>query len=545
MRLKDKNKYILAFVLMLIAAFLQCYKTIHDLHWAYEPDFDRDISYIRGALDGNYGKDPNMAGQYMWYNPMMFLFETAIVKITGLPINIVVARAGAFINLLSPVAFFIMVLKIFDNKIALASVLSFIFLISGNLPCWGAATYSPWLISDTFSQFLFYTSILFCYKAFSTQKMFWFMILGAAVGLTFLGHSAPAILVILIMISLQVQNVITAMREKQYSSVKTYVLQGFASFIPFVIFAFPFLYYVYGKYHFHFINHAILECAPGIFARKETLSLLKLNVTFSLIIAIIGLIWFYRNFTGAVIRKIVFSWLFITVIMYVYESAVPTIYRLYHIQLPDTIPAFHYFFYLKALQSILFGFGFIFLAGWLYGRVESLGKDKFKALSLNNFVILSVLLYALVYFPIYSNRYDFSVLRQQAIDKANEKDKIAVYDFISKNVPLDNVLLCPHGLSLFPVMPTGIKMVSIETYFSNPYVSYDQREKDRVDMLSYLTTSAPAAAAPLFHQYNVSVVLLENKDFANYKNPSFAESTVIYKNASYTIISLKTKAINL
>ena len=44
MKLKENNKYILAFSLMLIAAFIQVYKTIHDLHWANEPDFDRDIA---------------------------------------------------------------------------------------------------------------------------------------------------------------------------------------------------------------------------------------------------------------------------------------------------------------------------------------------------------------------------------------------------------------------------------------------------------------------------------------------------------------------
>ena len=80
-------------------------------------------------------------------------------------------------------------------------------------------------------------------------------------------------------------------------------------------------------------------------------------------------------------------------------------------------------------------------------------------------------------------------------------------------------------------------MVSVETYFSNPYLSYVQRESDRNNMLSYLTTGGPASAQKLFSQYKVSDILLENKDFANYQNPSFAASKVIYKNSSYTILS--------
>ena len=538
---KDNNRYILAFSLMLIAAFIQCYRTVHDLHWASEPDFDRDIAYIRTLLDGNYGKDPNMAGEYMWYNPMIFWFETMVVKITGLPINIAVARAGAFLNLINPIVFFIVMARLFDVKVALASVLSFLFLVSGNLPSWGAATYSPWLISDTFVQFIFYINIFLCYKAFSTQRMRWFVMLGAGLGLSFLGHSAPTIIVIFILILIQGQKVIKAIIDKQYPAIGIYFLQGFITIIPFIIFAFPFLYYVYGKYHFHFINRIILQCAPGIFARKETLSLLKLNITFSLIISMTGLVWFYRKFENPVLKKIIWYWFFITLVMYVYEAIVPTADKMFHISLPDTIPAFHYFFYLKALESVFFGFGFLYLFNLAVRWIEGRAKETFTPRFTGTLLIFSVLLYATIYFPIYRNRHDFAYLRAQSLEKEHQADKIGVYNFISKNVPLSNVMLCAHGLSVFPVMPTAIKMVSVETYFSNPYVSYDHREHDRVEMMHYLTTGEPASAQNLFPEYQVSDVLLSNQDFAKYKQPPFASSKVIFRDSSFTILSFAEK----
>jgi len=450
---------------------------------------------------------------------------------------VVVARAGVFINILSPVAFFFMVVKLFDYKVALPALLCFFFLVNGNLPCWGGATYSPWLLSDTFSQFTFYITIFFCYKAFTEQKLFWFIIFGASLGLTFLGHSAPVFIIILIMISIQGQKVIRALIAKDYASAGTCFLQGAAAVLPFIIVASPFLYYVYGKYHFHFINHEILECAPGIFARRYTLQLLKSNVTFSLLISIIGMIWFYKKFNNQLLRKIVWNWFFICLVMYVYESAVPTVDHTLHITLPDTIPAFHYFFYLKALQSIFFGFGFIFLLTWITGRIKSLKKGNLKLNLSDNLVIICVLLYALLYSPMYVNRYDFVELRAQAIEKEKQTDKIGVYNFISKNIPLDHVLLCEHGLSLFPAMPTAIKMVSIETYFSNPYVSYDDRENDRDTMLVRLMSAKPATDPKLFTKYNVSDVLLADSDFVRYKQPAFATSKVIYKNSAYAILS--------
>jgi len=541
MQLKDNTKYWVACIVMILAALVQCYRTIHDLHWASEPDFDRDIAYIRTTLNGHYGQDANYAGQYMWYNPLLFLSETLIVKLTGLPINIVVARAGAFINILSPIAFLVMMIKLFDYRVALAGLLAFLFFTNGNLPCWGSATYSPWLISDTFVQFLFYINIILCYKAYSTQQMGWFIALGASIGITFLGHSAPTIIVILLLVVLQLQNIIAAVKTKEYHLVTRYILQGVITAIPFLLCAFPFLYFVWGKYDFHFVNRAILECAPGIFERKQSVALLKANLNISLLIAIIGVIWFYFKFENGIIRKILFNWLAITVIMYLYESVIPTLNRLNIIHLPDTIPAFHYFFYLKALQSIFFAFGFIFLLQQTYNRVTATRKRKVSGTISTNIFIAILLLCAAIYFPVYSNRYDFSALRQAAIDKGNEKDKIEIYNFISKNVPLNNVLLCEHDLSLFPVMPTAIKMVSVETYFSNPYISYDQRESDRNTMLSYLSTSAPATATKLFYNYNVSMILLTNKDYAEFKAPAFADNKVIFKNSSFTLMSFGLK----
>lgn len=541
MQLKDNTKYWLACIVMLLIAMVQCYKTVHDLHWASEPDFDRDIAYIRTTLNGHYGADANYVGQYMWYNPFLFLSETLVVKLTGLPINIVVARSGAFLNILGPIAFFLMAIKLFDIKTALAALLSFLFLATGNLPCWGAPTYSPWLISDSFVQFLFYINVILCYQAFSTQQMRWFILLGASIGITFLGHSAPTIIIILILIILQAQKVISATINKDFKAVGTYLLQGVATAVPFLICAYPFLYFVWGKYNFHFLNHAILECAPGIFERKNTIALIKTNITFSLLIAIIGAVWFYREYSNKLIRQIITSWLFITVIMYVYESAVPTIDRLYNINLPDTIPAFHYFFYLKTLQSIFFAFGFIFLLTWLIKKISVISKGKIQPVLSTNLFICVILIYVVAYFPIYYKRTDFSELRAAAIAKGNQKDKVEVYDFITKNVPLTNVLLCEHDLSLFPAMPTAIKMVSVETYFSNPYVSYEQRESDRNQMLAYLSTSAPATAEKLFSNYNVSMVLLTNKDFAKFKSPAFADNKVIFRNNSYTLLTFVLK----
>src|SRR6202012_5770104 len=107
--------------------------------------------------------------------------------------------------------------------------------------------------------------------------------------------------------------------------------------------------------------------------------------------------------------------------------------------------------------------------------------------------VFSVLLYAIGYYPIYMNRQDLVEPREQALDKEKKTDDLQIYYYIEKNVPLDKVILCEYNQSLCPVMATGMKMVSIGVYFSNPYISYDRRESDREAMISYLTKSSPAS----------------------------------------------------
>jgi hypothetical protein len=88
------------------------------------------------------------------------------------------------------------------------------------------------------------------------------------------------------------------------------------------------------------------------------------------------------------------------------------------------------------------------------------------------------------------------------------------------------------------VMATGRKMVSIENTFSNPYVDYEKREADRNNMLLFLKTSRPDSARKLFFDYKVNIILLSNKEFENLKFPLFLPSSVVFRNNSYTIISM-------
>ena len=536
---KNKTVYILACITLLLIAFFQCYYVSHDLNWSYDVDIHRYMSYVQGNLYGHFGQDPNFTGAYLWYNPLLTLAETAIVKITGLPVHLVMTRAGLYLNLLSPIAFIFMMLVVSDFKVSLASLLSYLFLASGAIPCYYAATYSPWLYPVCFAQFLFYLNIILCYKAFSTQKYIWFFVLGTFIGISFLAHTAPTILIILIMASIQLRDVVSAVKQRDFSLIKKYVGQGLATFVPFVIASLPLTYYIVGKYHMHFLNRMPFEYVDGMFIVHNFREMIRENLSVSFVVSVIGFIWFYKKFHQVLIRKIILNWLVISVIMYIYATAVATADNQFNFHLPGTVPSFHYFYYIKALQSVFFGFGFVFLISPVLKWIEQLinrksGSGNFAS----HFFIVSVLLCAIIYLPFYQNRYDFVFFREQNIIKEKDKDGIETYNYILQNIPEDKVILCEEKTSIFPVMPTARKMVSIGITFSNPYLEFSSRENDRNNMVAFLRKGQPLSASSLFDKYNVGFVLLKNLGQENDKTADLLHSQIVFRNSTFTIYKL-------
>lgn len=531
----ERSAFIAASILMLGLAFIQCYITAKDIHWFFDPDYYRDMAYVRQNLYGNFGKDPSYPGAYLWYNPLLTWIETLFVKISGLPLNLALAKAGVWLNLFAPITFTLMLATLFDWRIAIAGLLSYLFLASGDHYTFDAATYSPWLYPGSFTQSIFYLNIIFCYKAFTTQKYAWFLILGAMLGISFLGHTAPTLLIILVAVILQTGNFIKSLRARDFATLQKYILQGAAVFLPFILFSLPLLYFIVGKYRLQFINRMPFEFVEDLFIFRNLPALLRMNFGVALVISLIGAAWFFRNFHQPVIRKIIFAWPILAILLFVYSTAVSSLDRNYNIHLPGTVPAFHYFFYLKAAQSVFYGFGLVFLLEFLFSRIKPLQSSVVR----HRLLILAVLVCAVIYYPFYRNRQDFVFFRTQNLLMDKDKDRIMTYDYILNNIPPEKVILCEENTSIFPVMATARKMVSNGITYSNPYVDFWQRENARNDMLSYLKTGRPTAAKQLFDDYRVDYILLSSANFQDPGTLPGFDSRLVYRNGSYSLYCIK------
>ncbi|PWT71188.1 MAG: hypothetical protein C5B59_18615 [Bacteroidetes bacterium] len=538
-RNKNRIYFLLAIFAMLLIAFLVNLSVTRDLRWPFDGDLYRDMSFAQNILHGNYGQDATYAGEYLWYNPLLTSIEALIVKISAIPLNIVIARGGTYLNILGPILFVVMMVLLSDYKVATASLLSFLFLASGNLEGETAATYSPWSFPSGFSQLFMYLNIILIYKAFSRQTYTWFILLGVSMGLSFLSHAAPAILAALITFYIQVIKIYSVVRKKEYAAFRRSVYQGIAVVVPFFVVASPLLFFIVGKYHMHLMNKDLAESHEGLFIWYNSFELLKENISLSLLIALIGFIWFYKNFHHELSRKIILSWFFITAGLYVYTMALPKIHEKLHLNLPDTVSAFHYFYYLKALQSVFFGFGFTFLIRVVIKFIGSKIKWANQEKANNWIFVAAVFGYLIIYFPIYISRYDLIYPPRISRGIENDSERIEVYNYILKFVPENKVILCEDESAIFPVMASSRKMVVTSVIFSNPYVDFNKRYRDKNNMFQYLKTGEPDNARRLLSEYQVSYALLLNEELRNYKLPQGVLGEVLFKTDKYSLYSVK------
>ena len=90
----------------------------------------------------------------------------------------------------------------------------------------------------------------------------------------------------------------------------------------------------------------------------------------------------------------IFDWLFFAIMMYIYASLGAYFdYTQYGIHLPGTVPSYHYYFYLKMVEWVFFGFGFVFLTKWLVNAIATfLTKKKYQFAAIYPAIVFSFFL---------------------------------------------------------------------------------------------------------------------------------------------------------
>jgi hypothetical protein len=229
----------LAAVALIAAAVMIAIRTTSGLQWPYDPDHFRDIAFAQTALDGHPFSDAYFRGEWIWYNPLMPWLIALGSAISHTAPTLFSVAAGPFFNLLGPIAFYALGVRLAGRPAALAALALSLFFVC-QVDCWTCATYSPWLFASTFTQGLFYAAVIGLAAAADRQTTQSGVVAGLLMGVTFLSHTAPA--VILVAMSLGVLKR------------RTLVAAGVTA----AIVASPFLFVIAGRYHLHIVNTAPL-----------------------------------------------------------------------------------------------------------------------------------------------------------------------------------------------------------------------------------------------------------------------------------------------
>jgi len=163
---------------------------------ARPPNVDnlRDVGAIQGILDGNWFGDPVNAGAWRWYPPLIHAVAAVVVWLSGASPLQFWADAGPWLNLLTPLTFYLMTARLFGPPTAAVSVAVLVLLNGAMRDPWLAASYTPWPFTPNLALPCFFMSVWLIDARAGAQRIGDAIVIGFALGLTFLAHMIPALL---------------------------------------------------------------------------------------------------------------------------------------------------------------------------------------------------------------------------------------------------------------------------------------------------------------------------------------------------------------
>lgn len=442
-----------------------------------EWDVLRDIGIAQSLEDGRYPEDPVLAGEISWYNPLTALLLTVTRFVSGISLMRIAVLSGPIINLLAPVAFYVLVFVLFGHGAALAALFLFLFGKDGTTPSYWTCAYSPWLLAPLYSSGLLFFTLALFKNAIEKKSNAYFIATGLMLGLTFLGHTAPAVIAGATMALL---TAVEAWRQKGTKGQRNEACFLISRFLILVLVAFfvslPYTGPLLWRYQFHIQNPW-----PSLYA-SQNVELQNFPEQFYNAfmlrngIALLGAIVVFYRYRGKAARLMV-CWA-IVVCAFLIQQYVWQLLRLKDIIIPSVVPGHHAAIHLSALRTIFFGIGIVTL-GKITSRLliystSSLSFIGKQTLLLRQgciclFVIVTgVCLY--LKNP-YSRRIDFQPPAGTAHENLYERH-VPMYEWIRDNTSPDAVFLCPdENLGIKVVMPAGRKLVNPMLLYFNPYVN--------------------------------------------------------------------------
>ncbi len=479
---------------IVVAAMAPGIIAVRGLEWPSDPDGFRDIAIAQAIQDGRGLADPHYAGERAWYSPLVPGVVALISTMTGAAIPVTFVQLGPWLNALAPIAFFVFVRRLVGLTPAVFATVAFLFL-PGRPPVWASATYTPWLFPSVTAQALLYATLATwtAWPEHTTpdRSPIWRVSLtGLIVGATFWAHSGAAAFA---------AGVMFLTRPKAAFPV---ALVSAAVVSPFLV---P----LFLEYRLTVLNRA-----PGTWPYEPATLIAVLLPSFRvsdilhLAAAFAGIVWIRRHASAQAMRILV-AWAVSAGLLFVSALVAERVQWW-----PTLVPAFHFFFLLRALKWVAAGCGVAAAAPWLADvvvRRTSPGDEPgSQRTRVGRYVPLIApclaLFLAAALYPRYLGREAHARARADSVRVA-ESELPATSTWIRQNTDADAVVLASDDDGLRIVGPAGRRVVSLGTPFANIYVSPRTREAGRNQMFAALAEGNASAFFEAAGPFGVTHVL--------------------------------------
>jgi hypothetical protein len=452
-------------------------------------------------VDGHPLQDPFYKGETIWYNPLTAAAVAIISIVTKLDVPTAFVQAGPFLNALAPLALFAMVAALFGPWPAFLAVVSLLFSPTHDNPPWSTPTYSPWLFPANFGTAFFYLGLLVSWMAIRRNRFFWWMAAGATLGVTFLVHTAPALILgTSTMVGILSSGTTDAKGWWKRRLLGVSLVIGTALLV-----AAPLVWSIVVHYHLRILNPAPNNWVWDAIDLGHLPSVVRGWFTLQSLFVVTGgatLAWTARRDLGA---RLVCAWVTTCGVLFAY-GLVKQGMRFGH--LPALLPNYHFYLYLRAASHVLTGVGL-----WRVIRGATTGATRVLRLQASVVigVVPAILAVALAVTFTDLNLADYrrrvSVRAERGEARKRESAR-RVMGRLRTDTAQDAVILAWPDDSLLVIAPAGRSVVAIQPEFSNPYVDFELRAADQRRMLAAFVSGDREVFTPLAARYGVTHVLL-------------------------------------
>ncbi|HET7219848.1 MAG TPA: hypothetical protein VFJ02_17445 [Vicinamibacterales bacterium] len=482
---------ILAFLALLLLAVVPGILSTHDLEWPYDADGFRDVAIAQHAREGRWQRDPFYAGEAAWYSPLAPAVVAFASAGLGLETAQGYARLGAWVNALAPVAFWLMVRRACGAWPALFAVCAFMFL-PGRPPAWASATYSPWFFPSVTAQIPLYAGLALLVTIDRAVDLPRRLLFGTVLAATFLAHAGAGLVLGATALATWAWQLLVTDRANAGRRLSA----GLASYAVAAVLMAPFLWPLASRYGFHVLNRAPATWSDDSVRLAGLIDIARPGSIVQALIALWGAAHIFRSRDNS--RAVLAAWGIVATAGYLYARLAET-----RPDLPALVPAFHFFFLLRAWTWVLVGTGLAVIGGRV-ARAFAQQTGRRLATPAPELILAGVL--ALGVYPRYLGREAFTLAPEMSRALARDDDR-KVADWILANTTAAAVFVADDEDGLRIVGPAGRSVVCVSPAFSNPYVSYDERAQARDQLFALASDGDRDAFLTLGKAHGVTHVL--------------------------------------